>query len=876
MNLSSLVGIALISVFTFATLALLITPICWRPEQTDVTAVLGNLLTAQAAIAALTLAVTLFVMQSVSARRDVDDRMHREYIHRSRVKLIFLISLVAVAITAALLIIEEFADLSGQLAISRPGLCNLPVVALFAFIGNLYLAYALLDRAIHLSRPEHWSNLRRDVNKRDMRVAVQAFVQRLRRTIASREESEIDLTNMFPGPDEGSADEAIRALLDEARRAMAERRQAEFRQSLDSIEEVIRDAMTEIEKTGIKWGPPGKQPEWPPLRELGRNLYSFRQEVINEGNQEYLIMLLRLDYWLFSTGAHQRCGDLYTAGLDGYRRNYQIAVRTGSGFREMLRGRVWMNTPTLLREGSPEEMFPYATELVRQQELLLSDALDSDQAHDYEQLHREFQSLLQNTLSHWLRKIWQLPESRGLYQLVQQSYRIVLMGLAGRALILAEDGRIGDPTPYLNIARGVYGRAGQLAEDVAQALEREAPGRFSLWSDWEMEGASGFEARSIAPEQYPLTFFTVRLLELNTTEPADLDLQGRATQVSGWFMQNAERLGIHVADEAGVTREQRRQLATEALRSAEQRDEVAEDYEIISRELSVDRISAFKSDVYTAAFNDNPVEQLFKQVGASESLQGVSEPVPQERGFQQLERKGFLTESPDNARIDYARLEGHQWGRGLSDDVMKILCEALDSSITIQATLDSPEALLRAIDQQVKEIYSSGVVAVVLAGDWGIVQYDLAEARLDGYEMAWQLPEDQQIGEIARYNSHPILRGPRDGERRIYVVDIGTWGRLVRYQFEDGLDLRIEMLPVTDMRARELLAANPNHFESERDEESKLRKLRTCVELNIGARHEFRDIDPTRARRIIPIDPRDSQDGVSVEPENYTNTISLA
>ena len=849
----SWVAVAPISVLTILTVTLVVPPICWLPEVRNAGTVLTGLLTAQAAIAALTLAVTIFVMQGANSRRDVDDRMYREYIRRSWVKPIFWNSLVALGVTAAILIDEDFTGWANAIAISKPGLCNLPLVAVVAFLANLVLPYALLERAIQLSRPAHWGNLKRDVNKRDVHVAVQAFLQRFRRTVASRDATDVDLTNMFPGPDEGSADESIRALLDEARRAMAERRQGEFWQSLESIEEVVEDSMAEIEKTGIKWAPPGQQPEWPPLRELGRNLYSFRQEVINEGNLDYLLMLLRLDYWLFSTGAHQRCGDLFTAGLDGYRRNYQIALRNGSGFREMLRSRVWMSAPTLLREGSPDEMFPYAVELVRHQELFLSDALDSDRADDYDQLHREFQSLLQNILPDWVGGRRQVPESGNLYQRVQEGYRIVLMGLAGRALILAEDGRIADPAPYLNIARGAYARAGQLADDVVQALGREASGSFSLWSQWEMEGSPNYEAHTIAPERYPLTFFTVRLLELTTTEPADLNLQGRASQVSAWFVQNAERLEIHVTDEADVTSEQRRQLATEALRSAQRRDEVAQDYEIIGRELSVDRVSTFKSEVYTTAFAENPLEQLFQQAGAYVSLSGRPEAAPQERGFCGLVPKGFLTESPENARIGYARLEGDRWGRGLSDDVMKGLCEELESAATVIATLDSPEAFLRVIDQEITEINPSGEIAVVLAGYWRDMEFDLAIARPEGYVMDWQVPENERIGEIARYNDHPILRGPRDGEKRIYVVDLATWGRLVRSQFEDGQDLKIEILPVSDMRARELLEANPSHFENEPDGESKLRKLRTCVELNIGARHEFRDVDPSRARRIIAI-----------------------
>ena len=132
------------------------------------------------------------------------------------------------------------------------------------------------------------------------------------------------LRSCFPTELKGSADEAIRALLDDARRAMSERRHEEFRRSLDSIRELIDYAMEELDGSGIPWGAPGAQPSWPPLSELSRNLYSFREDVIRSGDREYIFELLRFDYRLTSAGVHARCGELFSVGLNGYRWNYQI------------------------------------------------------------------------------------------------------------------------------------------------------------------------------------------------------------------------------------------------------------------------------------------------------------------------------------------------------------------------------------------------------------------------------------------------------------------------------------------------------------------------------------------------------------------------
>ena len=90
-------------------------------------------------------------------------------------------------------------------------------------------------------------------------------------------------------------------------------------------------------------GIPGSQPQWPPLRELGSNLYPFREDVIRRGNREYVFELLRFDYWLLSRGVRRRCGELFTVGLSGYRWNYEIGGRLGNAeLRETFRDRTWL------------------------------------------------------------------------------------------------------------------------------------------------------------------------------------------------------------------------------------------------------------------------------------------------------------------------------------------------------------------------------------------------------------------------------------------------------------------------------------------------------------------------------------------------------
>ena len=524
-------------------------PVTWLPKAGDSGAILGTLLSAQAAIAALTLAVTLFTLQGVNARRDIDDRMHREYVRRSWVRDILWVSLVCVGVTGLVLLGDQFFSRVAAVADRAPGLRNLSLIAGFAFLINLVLAGTLFERAVRLSSPAHWQALRRDVNNRDARNAIRAFVARYRRALSFQEGNEPDLTILLPDPGEGSVDEAIRALLGDARRAMLERRHEEFRRSLDSIFELVRYAMGEIGRTDFNWSSPGGQAEWPPLRELSHNLYSFREDVIREGDRDHILELLQFDYRLIVEGMRERCGELFTAGLNGYWWNYQIANRIGGGeFREILRDRFSLNAGYMAFGATPVEAFPYTREMVRNQERLLSEAMHSDQRDDYDKLHRGFMSSLRAIQLDWGADNWPSSEASELYLRLEQEYRIALMGLAGRALFLAQANRISEVNRYLDVARQVYNRLGPLADDIPPALLYDDNSRVSLWQEWEVEGAEPYQTISIFSERYPLIFFALRLMELSSHTMSDFNLHGRAQRALDWFMGNSEWIAAHVRE----------------------------------------------------------------------------------------------------------------------------------------------------------------------------------------------------------------------------------------------------------------------------------------------------------------------------------------
>ena len=827
-------------------------PISWLPKTSEADALLGAMLGAQAAIAALTLAVTLFVMQGVSTRRDVDDRIYGEYIRRSRIRLIFAMSIGAVFTTGIVLMAQKVVGDAADLDQVAASVRNLTPFAAVSFVGNLAFAIMLFERTILLANPEHWRRLRMDVNERDVRQAVRAYIGRLQRTIANQSADEPDWSIMFPDLGEGSANQAIRVLLDDARRAMAERRQQEFERSLNSIRELVTYAMDEMEKVVIPWGSPGSQAEWPPLRELGRNLYPFREQVIREGNRECIFELLRLDHWLVTNGIKRSCGELFTIGLNGYRWNYQITARHGdSEFHEMLRDDFSRDLSSIVLGHNLDKVFPYLEEIVNHQERILSDALHANRPVDYEQLHIRFRTRFSDIVRfHEIDD----PLSLGYNTLgdtLARRYRIVLMGLAGRAVSLAENGKISNADQYLGIAREAYAELGQLATDTPAALTSGLHSMFDQWTDWEMQDHPTGGVVAVETDKYPQAFLAVRIMELVDETTPVLNLHGKAQRILDWFLANVERLERFVQDTPDLTVSRRRDLAIKVLQRAVRLDEIEEDQRIIQRQLSEERLADFKVGVREGARSPDFIERLFKKAGTFRRVDLGADRTPEERVFRGLRPKAYLMEPADDDRIGYMPFDGKEGGRTLAFDVVDLLCKELSESPQITVRLDSMDELLNGIELALSELAPVRDTFVVLAGDWGNVLVPLYIESKPGYEPRRHFSRDDSLGEIGRYQDAPIFRGRAVGERHLYVIEPSRWGTFALSSYEDGQDVRVEVEPICEGRAQQLLHLNPEYFSEEPDDPAKLRKLQAQVDVCIGVKHGFEVIDPTRARKII-------------------------
>ena len=193
-------------------------------------------------------------------------------------------------------------------------------------------------------------------------------------------------------------------------------------------------------------------------------------------------------------------------------------------------------------------------------------------------------------------------------------------------------------------------------------------------------------------------------MELPLNPVPVLDLQGYAQQVHEWFVNNSERLERFLPPDSDPIPTNRIEIATAALQSAIQRDVVTADLDIIQRELSEERIATFKSEVFSVSLPPNHIEQIFQRSDSYDHLRSDSEIKTEEYVIAKLINRGFIAETPEGARNGYAQITGDQWGRAILDGIIHQLCEAMRDAPLNEAPMNTPETLLRAMDQAISDL----------------------------------------------------------------------------------------------------------------------------------------------------------------------------
>lgn len=852
----------------------------FMPPSSEGRQAAGVLVTAQATVAALGVAVMVFVLQGLRSV-EIDSAIVREEYERrigAAARLFSLLALAALSVVLYLLMQPSIEPPSVRWTVN---VGNFVVPVALNLAVTLIVTWRFFSEAQRLSRRSEIREVERAVVDRIVRDGVNGFVRRLK---IAQESSLSSLSVLFGSdPAEGVVDEALQVHFDALRRAMTESRLTDYRNGFEGLRQYVESARDEFQREGIGFGPPGARPWWQPLSGIHDKILWLKEDVLRRTAwSPYTYELTRFDYWLANRGLRWRCGELYGVGVSGWRTSYEIAARLDDPeLRRLIIERTWRLLADAVvylihreddegenRRPIEEQLDPsnsadleYLYFLVTELERQLGLSLMLDRPHDFAEFHRGFGDFVRQ-LSLSTREFEELEgAARSAVERIRQLRRIALLGLSGRAVLLERAGRLRDAQPFLEVMRDEYQRLSDLVRDFVLVLDDPVGDRFS-WSDWESEGRRPLETYSVDASKYPTIGFLIRALEFAADQELMLPMQGnaeRARDLVNRLVQDAES-AVQIEDRTLL--ETARERLDKALAEAGQADARAEQDAIIAASLDQDRVGTFVADFLAGRYGRAVLEPIFRAFGAyrftrAEAVDGTG------FGWNVALQKAIFTTTPGNVRFFGIEQHGVDFERSLVGQ----LVEAFDEVKPVECSLSHTEDVRAALDVARENLRTDALVAVMV-GDWSDTVSDLRYRGIDWFEpnrgTERQLPSPFLLG---TYGGIPVLLLQDARPRRIVVVDAERWGCIEKAVIDDG-EFQISVNEIDEARADEILRRRAEEGRAEPDEAAARRDLLLSVEWKYLERVKFHVTDTSRA--IVFVDSP-SQDGQGLTHDGDTS-----
>ncbi len=413
------------------------------------------------------------------------------------------------------------------------------------------------------------------------------------------------------------------------------------------------------------------------------------------------------------------------------------------------------------------------------------------------------------------------------------------MGLAGRALDLAQNGLLNDPQPVLNVVRAAYPTLDHLGPDLVVAVRESRRSEFG-WDDWDRRDKPREQMSSIAPHRYPQRFAILRLLEL-VHSGGNPQLGGVAAGVRDFARSNAAGL-LPFALRSETADGERLDRLFKLLDQAVTDEQRSEEEWLIAQPLDPGRVRDFQADVLAARCEADVLKPLFDDAGRF-AFVNAPDGVMAEIGVW-----GTLPKGPFVPDSGWAALPGRKFAKAFERELHELLEGQLSAGReVICANLRNTEAFLKATRESVAAL-GAGDLVVFLAGDWLDVLADLEITVPPGWESGWMRNAERARrrafeGEL---DGVPVVRLWISGAPVAYVVDIGGWGCLQLAPVgPDGVELQVSV-EAMDVERVEATVATQGETADGRD-----RRLLQQVLLTITHRTRFVVKDASRARMLL-------------------------
>lgn len=837
---------SLAAVAPFALLAILVRgpeiPAVLRSEAS-----IGTVAAVQGAVTGLSLITLVLAVELARRQEDRDDTAYEIMLHSAWIRPTFAFALAALLATAGAAAIADFSVFADETRAANLLLCA------YLLTGSVVSALlATVLRTVHVLRPTGITGYRFRANDRERQRKVAEFISKS--------------LNEFPtlGPIERlllphtpvglTATERLFAEMDDA---FQSGQAARFSGALQRLRALIENSADQIAESNLGFQPPGRPRlgYWFPLDALEGRLGELWRSALARQGREFELEMWSLEYWLLITATRRRSGELLEVALRSGLIGYQVSKEVGQSSDHARHE--WINL------GSPawwQEPGVHGVEATPTSELFVRRFIEYLQEYGNMLLGAGDADSFRNMLAQFRQAYFDAAEDRWMYQLPTVDRNVplstfeygvmALLALAGRAITLREQGKLGEVRQYLAPINELIDQVASIERYVPTAHEPETA-LHQQWGWWEIEGKGdgGVSFAWVAPEHYPMLPLLLRLLMSDSDEPLPA-LGGFAQRfIDAWtshkeVLLEVVRIDTEDEDELASRFERRLQTAREA------EDREREDFHMAAP-LDNGRVAQFLERITAERLSDRVLEGSFEQVGRVHHLD--------EGDWATEVRLAHAWRLPRSPFIDdpsFLPLQGTGLVRGFELALGAQLVEMIaDTSQVISSVEMELDDILAAVESATLAV-GQGPKLIVLAGDWPNDLSAKLRLRMFSETGADFSPSQRDTAFVLGvYKGNDMLRMSSRGEPVIVVLALDRWGWLSRAP-KDGEDFKVNLMEIDSDEAKLMASAELPDDADEETIAAKVRELRLLVRLQAEerARFEVEDSDGARIIRVVSND----------------------
>lgn len=841
----------------------------WLALPEDPARVVAPLAQVQGAIAAISLAVLVLIVEAVQRREDIVDATYEVFIREALVRPVIASVLISTLGTAVAFIL-----------VRTPSFEDERNLALFAMISVAITILAILSftlRALAVLRPSQYREFKRKAYLEQIKIGVDAQIEHINEIVAN------PTASIVPSSDtEMKAEQAMLQILGDVAVAIKLTRPDRIEEDIVTIKSAFDYAAEMLAGSDYNDMPKDRSQTFglPLFASTSRYLPSLWQTGYASRSHENVRYIYRLYLHIAYLARDGIIDDLKETVVTNAMLSYQAGADWPEGVAQGVRfawgvveNHVWH--PILFRDAhllSQTDTVLLRTVVEGFQESAASMVRDGNIAA-FEQITAQI-SDLHDTLGHN-----RYGDGEFDYKINQpindlfHDVRLALAALAGLAILSQKGGYINNARAFVNRVHEILQGQPNAGESLERLLGADRSAFAQSWSWWDdrHDGSSLSRVRTVYPMQHPVLYFiTASLIDgPDARLPQALGsvhLDGEGVLERHWAIM------CDVAGIRGEMQEIEKERIVSFIEAARNADEHRRQDRIIRTPISETQVRQYVQEVlraYKQTESSSALTSVFGGAGQAQVLPADDSDAPAESSLRWLGAfKGAFMQTiethyvadPSATRV----MEAIETGRcqmmiNLIGDRVE-LTEAIP--IAGNKLFTEISHVLADLQPQFPLFLITGRGTDDLGRQLHRAQSNIKRSSSIALE---QVPPD--IEEALRAGKMMVRQ--HMGEPALYIIDVARWGLLRRADVGDE-PLRVEVRAISAERAGELLDTGHVRAAGLTREEA-IRKLQLRVEVEVAQRVDFVVEDRSAAVRIpllVPISQEEAmtQDRVGCDP----------